>query len=155
MGIRYGISVKLLIGLVEQVYIAILPLANKRNDLEEQIETLKNKIEFIEARVGSLTEESHTNRLRELDFGIEGNRREIMSLGMRVLTLENNMGEFTWHRYKELRFKLDALIIGQLNPPRLLGDDNDQMSKPFGRMFSLGEGNVEEDYEEFNPGNDQ
>jgi len=29
------------------------------------------------------------------------------------------------------------------------------MSKPFGRIFSLGEFNVEEDYEEFNPGNDQ
>ena len=153
--IRYGISVKLLIGLVEQVYIAILPLANKRNDLEEQIETLKNKIEYIEARVGSFTEESHTNRLRELDFGIEGNRREIMSLGMRVLTLETNLGEFTWNRYKELRFKLDALIIGQLNPPRLLGDGNDKVSKPFERLFGLGEDNEEQDYEEFNPGNDK
>merc|ERR1712215_59335 len=115
--LRYGCTAKLLVGLVEQLYVAILPLANKNNDLEEQITILGGRIGAIEDQIGEFRYLNLMNRLRDLDIGLEGDHREIVNLGMRVTVIEDNLGEFTFTRYKELRFKLDALIIGQLDTP--------------------------------------
>ena len=143
--LRYGCTAKLLVGLVEQLYIAILPLANKNNDFEEQITILGGRIGAIEDQIGEFRYLNLMNRLRDLDIGLEGDHREIVNLGMRVTVIEDNLGEFTFTRYKELRFKLDALIIGQLDPPRIMPE----------RIFGLGGNDEDQDFEDFQPGNNQ
>ena len=152
--IRFGFSAKLLIGIVEQFYTLILPLASKGNEGMEKISTLEARMGIFENNLEGFNNVVMQNKFRDMDFGIEENRREITKLGLKLMTIENNIGEFTFARYKELRWRVDALVLGQLNSPRLVGEgnDNQQEGSPFKHLFNLGTGIGEQQYEQLNQG---
>ena len=89
-----------------------------------------------------------------MDFGIQENRRELTKVGLRMMTLESNLGEFSFQRFKELRWRVDALALGQLSSPRLLGDgsSNRQENIPFQHLFNIDKNLEEQTYEQLTEG---
>ena len=152
--VRFGFSARLLIGICEQVYTLILPLATKGNEGEERVSSIEFKVANIESNIEDFNNAIMKTRCRDMDFGIEENRRELTKIGLRMMNLESNIGEFSFQRFKELRWRVDALALGQLSSPRLLGDgsSNRQENVPFQHLFNIDKNLEEQTYEQLTEG---